>query len=56
MEGRALRLWALAFDRTDPAGDASGYVRPGRPDEHQPGRVPRLAARNDMSIDKSGLL
>ena len=39
---RALWLCALAFDRADPAGDASGHVRSGRPDEQQPGRVPRL--------------
>ena len=43
MEGRALRLFALAFDRADTAGDASGHVRSGRPDEQQPGRIPRLA-------------
>ena len=43
VEGRALRVCALAFDRADPAGDASGHVRSGRPDEQQPGRVPRLA-------------
>ena len=39
---RALWLRALAFDRADPAGDASGHVRSGRPDEQQPGRIPRL--------------
>ena len=44
-EGRALWLCALAFDRADPVGDASGHVRSGRPDEQQPGRIPRLGLR-----------